>query len=252
MRVSVVIPTIGRESLQRAVDSVLSQNNVEVDIIVVDDSEEQDIIIKSTEVLKTGGGRGVSYARNLGIGKSSNEFVAFMDDDDYWNSDHLEKLIFFLNKNQLDIAISSAIICSNQTVRPKIQLEAGRDPFELIYGRLHFGRSKGYLPTAGYLVKQELARDLKFNESLIDRENLDFLHRAFSLGARIAQSSVASLNIDYAPKASLSRANLESEIMWLKYLRRKNSKFARNFKIESVRNFLRVFKLVNATRVLFS
>ena len=45
---------------------------------------------------------GLSFSRNLGLRYAKNEFVAFLDSDDLWDRDKLEKQIeFMINKNYL-------------------------------------------------------------------------------------------------------------------------------------------------------
>ena len=96
-RVSVVIPSYnyGRY-LAAAIESVLAQTYSNVEVIVVDDGSTDD----SAEVLRRYGDRlrclrqpngGVSAARNHGIRESSGEFIAFLDADDLWHPEKLER-----------------------------------------------------------------------------------------------------------------------------------------------------------------
>lgn len=88
--VSVVLPTCNRAwTLAEAVDSVLGQDDVNVELIVVDDGSTDD-----TRHLLSGYGeritvirqenRGVSAARNTGIRAASSELIALIDSDDTW------------------------------------------------------------------------------------------------------------------------------------------------------------------------
>ncbi len=94
MNISVIIPTYNRfESLKRAIKSVLSQSYKAYEIIVVDDGSE-DLTCKIKDEFKNikyiyKSNAGVSSARNLGIQKASGEWVAFLDDDDEWETDKL-------------------------------------------------------------------------------------------------------------------------------------------------------------------
>ena len=249
MKVSVVIPTIGRKSMTRALKSVLDQTYPANEILVIDDSLEQNLNYKNVKILKTGGNKGVSNARNLGLSLSSSSWVAFLDDDDYWDPNHLCKLTAFASELDADLAISSAKIVRSGLRRPDLRLALGIDPFELLYGTLHLGKSKAYLPTAGYLINQNLASKIKFDENLIDRENLDFIYQAYVAGAKIIQSQDVTLNVDYSSRESLKRANFESELTWYLKLSSINPKYARNFKFESCRNFARKLDFINALRM---
>jgi len=97
--VSVVIPNYncGRY-LSAAVDSVLSQTYANLEVIVVDDgsTDQSESVLRSYEDrirwLRQPN-RGVSAARNLGIQESHGELVAFLDGDDLWRRDKLERQV---------------------------------------------------------------------------------------------------------------------------------------------------------------
>lgn len=84
--VSVVIPTLSRPSLRRAVQSVLDQTCAVDEIIVVADTElavalpPDDRIV----VLRSGGRWGPARCRQLGIDAAHGAVVALLDDDDEW------------------------------------------------------------------------------------------------------------------------------------------------------------------------
>jgi glycosyltransferase involved in cell wall biosynthesis len=91
--VSVVIPTVGRPSLRRAVESALSQTARPKEVIVVLDTDEEPDLPEShsVSVVRTSGGAGPSVARQLGFDSSTGDVIALLDDDDLWRADKLEK-----------------------------------------------------------------------------------------------------------------------------------------------------------------
>lgn len=99
MKFSVVITTKNRHALlEKAIRSVLGQTVGEVECIVVDDAsvdETQSIYEKDSRIvyvrIDAKDSRGGNYARNQGIAKATGEFIAFLDDDDEWLPDKLEK-----------------------------------------------------------------------------------------------------------------------------------------------------------------
>jgi glycosyltransferase involved in cell wall biosynthesis len=107
--VSVVIPTKNRpDMLIDAINSVLNQTFKQIEIIVIADScdkrtsdgmkvFEEDSRVKFYNFNNTilGGAK----ARNIGIDKSSGDFIAFLDDDDYWESNKLKTQLDVLLKN---------------------------------------------------------------------------------------------------------------------------------------------------------
>ena len=103
--VSVVIPTFNREVLiQRALHSVIKQQNVRTEIIVVDDgsTDNTEQVIrekfKSVKYLKKNNA-GVSSARNIGIKNANGNFIALLDSDDEWERSKLEIQLKYLREN---------------------------------------------------------------------------------------------------------------------------------------------------------
>lgn len=104
-RVSVIIPTYNRGAvLEQAIKSVLNQTYQNYEIIVVDDGSTDN----THRILEKYGNKiryysklhgGVSSSRNFGLEKSEGSWVAFLDSDDYWLSEKLERQIEFIRQN---------------------------------------------------------------------------------------------------------------------------------------------------------
>jgi glycosyltransferase involved in cell wall biosynthesis len=98
-QISVVIPVHNRpQAIRRAIDSVLSQELLPDEIIVVDDGSDDktpyilNSYLPQIQVL-TQENKGVSAARNRGIEAASGRWIAFLDSDDEWERDKLHKQI---------------------------------------------------------------------------------------------------------------------------------------------------------------
>lgn len=112
--VTVIIPTYNRGwILKEAIESVLSQDFGDFELIVVDDGStdntmeildgyDRDIAVLRQE------NHGVSAARNAGIAFASGQFIAFLDSDDMWLPGKLASQIDFFNSNP------DALICQTQ------------------------------------------------------------------------------------------------------------------------------------------
>jgi len=95
--VTVVIPTRDRRQLLlRTLDSVLRQDGVRFDVVVVDDGGTdgtaeavEKLRLPNVRVLRHECSRGVSAARNAGLRTVTAPWVAFVDDDDLWAPDKL-------------------------------------------------------------------------------------------------------------------------------------------------------------------
>lgn len=89
---SIIVPTIGRSSLNRAIFSILDQelDQADFEVIVVNDSGQPLTDFEWTDsprvrVLNTNR-RERSYARNSGAAVARGKYLAFMDDDDWYLS----------------------------------------------------------------------------------------------------------------------------------------------------------------------
>lgn len=113
--ISVVIPTYNRAGyITNALESVLSQTYQNFEILIVDDGSTDDTkeVILSLDNPKIRyiyqENAGASAARNTGIKNAKGEFIAFLDSDDTWYPEKLEKqLEVFRNNENVDIVYSA-------------------------------------------------------------------------------------------------------------------------------------------------
>lgn len=104
--VSVIIPSYNRGyCIAQCLRSVLNQTFSDFEIIVVDDASDDDtrdqvlsIADARIRYIAHGTNQGGAVARNSGIGIAQGEFVAFLDSDDHWQPDKLEKQIATLRR----------------------------------------------------------------------------------------------------------------------------------------------------------
>src|SRR5215813_10638726 len=96
--VSVIIPVYNYDRyLAEAIESVLSQTYQHLEVIVVDDGSTD----RSGAVARSFAGRGVRYcyqahagigpARNKGVELAQGDLIAFLDADDRWPSEKIER-----------------------------------------------------------------------------------------------------------------------------------------------------------------
>jgi glycosyltransferase involved in cell wall biosynthesis len=103
--ISVIIPTYNRmELVGRAIDSVRSQTYTDWELIVVDDASEdgtgnsEDISGNDIPLtyIRLPLHRGVAAARNIGVSHSTGSWICFLDSDDVWHRDKLQKQVQWL------------------------------------------------------------------------------------------------------------------------------------------------------------
>lgn len=115
--VSAVVPLFNGEVYSRtACESVLSQTYKSLELIVVDDGSTD----SSPNMLASYGSRlrmvrqanaGVAAARNAGIRAAQGEFVAFLDQDDYWFPDKVAKQVAVFHAHPDVGLVHTAIWC---------------------------------------------------------------------------------------------------------------------------------------------
>ncbi|MBW6458328.1 MAG: glycosyltransferase family 2 protein, partial [FCB group bacterium] len=101
-KISLVIPVFNRpQEIRRALDSVRTQTLLPYEIIVVNDGSTdntQDVLsayLPEIRIIARENG-GVAAARNSGILAAEGEWIAFLDSDDTWLPDKLEKQARYL------------------------------------------------------------------------------------------------------------------------------------------------------------
>ncbi len=115
-RISVVLPTHNRaDYLALAVASALAQTESDIELIVVDDASTDNtpellahlaVADKRIHVIRNNVSVGGAGARNAGIQASRGEWVAFLDDDDEWLPQKLERQRALLDMTPAAVACS--------------------------------------------------------------------------------------------------------------------------------------------------
>mgnify|MGYP005761119867 FL=1 len=116
--VSIIIPVYNAEQyLEKCIKSCCHQSFRNIEIIVIDNNSTDNSILIIQEIMKYDERiklyiqekRGVSHARNLGILKSSGEYITFIDSDDWIDSTYIENLVSEMDKDNYDIVISGMV-----------------------------------------------------------------------------------------------------------------------------------------------
>lgn len=94
-KISVIIPTYNSAKyIKDTIESVLNQTYKDLEIIVVDDGSTdntKDIVSKYQVKYIYQENKGPAAARNRGIKEAQGEYIAFLDSDDVWMVEKLEK-----------------------------------------------------------------------------------------------------------------------------------------------------------------
>ena len=102
-RVSVIIPTYNcARFLGKTIDSALRQTYRDFEVILVDDGSTDDtqaLMARYSDSVHYvyQSNQGASAARNLAIGHSGGEFIAYLDADDLWSPEKLARQVEYLD-----------------------------------------------------------------------------------------------------------------------------------------------------------
>jgi glycosyltransferase involved in cell wall biosynthesis len=134
LKVSVVIPTYERiATLSRAVDSVMAQTFSGFELIVVDDGSTDgtdEMILRDYPAVRLHRqeNTGVSAVRNAGVALTAGEWIAFLDSDDAWLPEKLERQLSALaNEPELRLSHTDEIWIRNgkRVNQPKEYAKSG-------------------------------------------------------------------------------------------------------------------------------
>jgi len=109
-KVSIITPLFESALfIKSTIESVQAQTYQNWELIIIDDASidssakiAESFAVKDERIklIKLDSNRGPAAARNRGIKEASGRYIAFLDSDDLWHKDKLEKQIIFMQKNE--------------------------------------------------------------------------------------------------------------------------------------------------------
>jgi glycosyltransferase involved in cell wall biosynthesis len=157
--VSVVIPTYNHASyLGRALQSVIDQTYTNWEAIVIDNhsTDNTDEVMASFADLritykKIHNNGVIAASRNVGIRVAKGEWIAFLDSDDWWHLEKLQKCLgYFINDPSIDIIYHDCFIC--RVDLPDKKLKCGNAKYPIFRSLLD---QKFGIANSGALVKKQ-------------------------------------------------------------------------------------------------
>ena len=103
-KVSVIIPMYNASNyIIECVNSVINQTYKNLEIILIDDKSKDDTLEKVSsikdkriKIIKLKKNSGAAITRNKGIEAATGDYIAFLDSDDFWKEDKIEKQVEFI------------------------------------------------------------------------------------------------------------------------------------------------------------
>lgn len=215
-KVSIIIPNYNRENyILKSVESILSQTYPNFELIIIDDGSTDGScsIIKQIQLfdkrIKTiflDTNHGANRARNLGLAEAEGDLISFLDSDDIWLPDKLEKQIHFLNHSSI---CPDIVYCRYQKIHDgnTICHYPARYSFHRklkgnLYNALLSNGNFIGLPTV--LLKRKIIDSIRFDEALPRLQDWDFFIRIAKRGYSF-DFLAETLVIVNSPDISISR-----------------------------------------------
>ena len=171
----------GEKYLDKAIKSVLGQNYKHWEIIFFDNNSKD----KSSSVLKKYKDRRIKYfrvqktyslykARNLAIAKCKGELVSFLDVDDWWLKNKLNKQVkVFLKDQTVDVLYSNIYLYNEKRKTKKIYIKK-----KLYYGKITQKLvDKFEMSIVSTIIKKNIFNQIKFNNRYTIIGDFDFFVR---------------------------------------------------------------------------
>lgn len=194
---SVVLPSYNRAHLiGRAIRSVLAQTYPHLELIVVDDcsTDNTEELVRGmadprVRFVRQAEHMGAPATRNTGIKTAIGEYIAFIDSDDEWFPQKLERQLAVFKRSTIHRL--GMVVCDVIVVQPNGKETVNRPQMNgLTYEGLIFPAAHG-VATGAFLVKRDFTEpELHFDESLPALQDWEFMLRLSRL-----------CNIGYAPES---------------------------------------------------
>lgn len=215
--VSVVIPTFGRaELLKRAIESVLCQTMANLEVIVVVDGDDPATIAMLNglsdprlRVIVQDYNKGAGVARDTGAAAARGVWVAFLDDDDEWLPQKLEKQLAAVSgRPAIMMTLSHVVTPEGTFVRPLAPYDAKLQTIdEWIFDRTTWLKGGlNFLQTSSLMMQRTLFETLNFPKT-IPHEDWEFVIRAVKQHGYSVETVAEPLVIHYVgqQRPSLSK-----------------------------------------------
>ncbi len=221
---TVLIPTLGRESLSQILPKILVSPEAKVVLLAHGAGcfERLSHFSKDAriELILCDENLSVSDLCNVGLDMVATKYFCFFSDDDEWDLKKIEVLLKLLeDKSEVDIAIGSTleISLSKQIVRPTILLSKDEPIFAYLYGSATLFKNKNYIGLQDAVMRH--GKYPRFRESLSVYEDVIWLSDSQHLGKRIsAVSDIVSVKYPSIQRSNL-RQTAESTVAMFDVIR---------------------------------
>ena len=203
--IDIILPNYNSSKfLKQTLNSIIMQTYKNWKLIIIDDCSDN----KTKNILKKYSkdkrikifwlkkNNGAGFCRNYGIKKSKSPYVAFIDSDDVWKKNKLEKQIIFMKKNNYSFSYTNYETFGD---KKKVIVPPLKFDYESFINNTSIG-------TSTMMIKRKELRNIKFTNSkicedyyfkckLLKRVKFAFCLNKFLTRYRIRHNSMQSSNI---------------------------------------------------------
>lgn len=275
-KVSIIVPVYNVENyILECITSIIEQTYANLEIIIINDgsTDKSKEICESLQkkderiVFISKHNSGVSDTRNIGINKSTGDYIIFVDSDDYIDKSYIEEMVKWMNEEFIDMTVcnyieiyKNTVLHHNNDLTDKLVI-TNKEAINDIYKLRSFG---GYLWNK--IFKSEIIKknNIRFNQEIHMCEDMLFLLKYLSkcnnvriiskelYFYRMRKSSIVwnKNKIKYKTLYSsynemykiIEKNNVEMDYFYYMVL---NSIFSNNFKLIDMQRYLQ-FNLLTA------
>jgi glycosyltransferase involved in cell wall biosynthesis len=189
--ISVIIPCYNAEKwVGRAIDSVLEQKGVSIEVIVIDDGSTDDSLnrilsYRDCVYSESAPNKGACAARNRGLSLAQASFVMFLDADDYIAGPFLASHYKALSQSDADVSFGAVVDQSEKTA-PKLRSLPNIAFREALVADWLDGK---FVPPCGILWRKRFVEEISgWDENLSKNQDGDIMFRAIMSGASFTQA----------------------------------------------------------------
>lgn len=225
--ISIIIPVYNREKeIQIALDSLLRQSYLKFEVLIVDDGSTD----KTSQIVKRyceqdlrfkyffQNNAGVSTARNKGIKEARGEYICFLDSDDYFADDYLEKMYKQIKKYDCEVCYCGAnAVTPEKYMTKSTKFRNGSILKEYILGKVA-------VATPGWLIKKSILKkfELTFVEGVSWGEDIEFFFSVLLRTNKVCsvKEYLVYYTVDYKDFNHLSAYSIEKTDKDVEYIYR--------------------------------
>jgi glycosyltransferase involved in cell wall biosynthesis len=189
--VSVVIPAYDvAPYIAETLDSVFAQTFKQFEVIIVNDgSPDSNDLERALEPYMDRiryvrqENRGAGAARNRGVSEARGEYIAFLDGDDLWLPEYLERQLEFLHQGGYEFTYADALLIGDSPLAGKTFMETAPSKGPVTF--ISLIRTECNVITSGVIARRvALIEAGLFNESLRNAQDFELWARMARRGLR--------------------------------------------------------------------